>query len=85
MSTLPALLDHLRANRDFVANVVAWERIPARPARLSPFPDSVDPRIADALVSHAQAGTTAQRRSAEPAAVAVVATKADESSEGDEE
>ena len=49
MSTLPALLDHLRANRDFVANVVAWERIPARPAHLAPFPDSVDPRLAGAL------------------------------------
>jgi small subunit ribosomal protein S6 len=33
----------------------------------------VDPRIADALVSHALAGTTAQRRAAEPvAAVAAV-------------
>src|SRR5262245_42057889 len=30
----------------------------------------VDPRIADALVSHALAGTTAQRRAAEPAAAA---------------
>ncbi|MCA9867016.1 MAG: DEAD/DEAH box helicase, partial [Anaerolineales bacterium] len=49
MSTLPALLDHLRANRDFVANVVAWERIPARPGRYAPLPDSVDPRLAAAL------------------------------------
>ncbi|MEZ4541673.1 MAG: DEAD/DEAH box helicase [Chloroflexota bacterium] len=49
MSTLPALLDHLRANRDFVANVVAWERIPARPGRYAPLPDSVAPRLAAAL------------------------------------
>ena len=49
MSTLPALLDHLRANRDFVANVVAWERIPARSGRYAPMPDSVDPRLAAAL------------------------------------
>ena len=39
----------------------------------------VDPRIADALVSHALAGTTAQRRAAEPAPVAaVVAVAAEE-------
>lgn len=49
MSTLPVLLDHLRTNRDFVANVVAWERIPARPARYAPMPDLVDPRLAAAL------------------------------------
>ena len=49
MSALPALLDHLRANRDFVANVVAWERIPARSGRYAPMPDSVDPRLATAL------------------------------------
>ena len=30
---LATLLDHLRTNRDFTANVVAWERIPPRPAR----------------------------------------------------
>ena len=49
MSALPTLLDHLRANRDFVANVVAWERIPARPGRYAPMPDPVDPRLAAAL------------------------------------
>ncbi len=49
MSTLPALLDHLRANRDFVANVVAWERIPPRPGRYAPLPDALDPRLAAAL------------------------------------
>ncbi len=46
---LTALLDHLRTNRDFVANVVAWERIPARPARYATLPESVDPRLAAAL------------------------------------
>jgi DEAD/DEAH box helicase domain-containing protein len=46
---LPALLDHLRTNRDFVANVVAWERLPARPAQTAPLPDSLDPRLAAAL------------------------------------
>ncbi len=46
---LPALLDHLRTNRDFISNVVAWERIPARPARYAPMSASVDPRLAAAL------------------------------------
>lgn len=46
---LPALLDHLRANRDFVANVVAWERIPARPGRYAPIPETIDPRLVAAL------------------------------------
>ena len=46
---LAPLLDHLRANRDFIANVVAWERIPARPARYGPLPEAVDPRLAAAL------------------------------------
>ncbi len=46
---LPALLDHLRFNRDFIANVVAWERIPPRPARTAPLPEWLDPRIGAAL------------------------------------
>jgi DEAD/DEAH box helicase domain-containing protein len=69
MSALPALLDHLRAHRDFVANVVAWERIPARPARYAPMPDSVDPRLAAAL----RARGIAQLYSHQAAAVEAVA------------
>jgi DEAD/DEAH box helicase domain-containing protein len=46
---LPPLLDHLRLNRDFVANVVAWEKLPARPARTVPLPETLDPRLATAL------------------------------------
>ncbi|MCL4805031.1 MAG: DEAD/DEAH box helicase, partial [Anaerolineae bacterium] len=46
---LATLLDHLRTNRDFTANVVAWERIPPRPARYAPMPASVDPRLVAAL------------------------------------
>ncbi|MEZ4517199.1 MAG: DEAD/DEAH box helicase [Chloroflexota bacterium] len=48
-STLPALLDTLRANRDFVRDVVAWERLPGRPARYGPMPAGLDPRIVAAL------------------------------------
>lgn len=46
---LATLLDHLRTNRDFTANVVAWERIPPRPARYAPMPTTVDPRLVAAL------------------------------------
>jgi len=67
---LPALLDHLRLNRDFIANVVAWERIPSRAARTAPLPEWLDPRIAaalrgrgiDALYSHQAAAVEAARQ-----------------------
>jgi DEAD/DEAH box helicase domain-containing protein len=67
---LPALLDHLRLNRDFIANVVAWERIPPRAADTAPLPEWLDPRIAaalrgrgiDALYSHQAAAVEAARR-----------------------
>jgi len=66
---LPALLDHLRLNRDFIANVVAWERIPARAAHTAPLPEWLDPRITaalrgrgiDALYSHQAAAVEAAR------------------------
>jgi DEAD/DEAH box helicase domain-containing protein len=67
---LPALLDHLRFNRDFIANVVAWERIPPRAAGTAPLPAWLDPRIGaalrgrgiDALYSHQAAAVEAARR-----------------------
>ncbi|MBX7253756.1 MAG: DEAD/DEAH box helicase [Candidatus Promineofilum sp.] len=67
---LPALLDHLRFNRDFMANVVAWERIPPRPARTAPLPEWLDPRLAaalhgrgiDRLFTHQAAAIEAARR-----------------------
>ena len=67
---LPALLDHLRFNRDFIANVVAWESIPARAAHTAPLPEWLDPRIAAALrgrgvaalYSHQAAAVDAARR-----------------------
>jgi len=69
-SLLPALLDHLRLNRDFVANVVAWERIPARAAQVAPIPDWLDPRLTaalrargiDRLYTHQAAAIDAARR-----------------------
>lgn len=49
MSNLPAILDHLRADSDFVANVVAWERIPPRAGRYAAMPSTIDPRLTAAL------------------------------------
>src|SRR5262245_49290402 len=45
----------------------------------------VDPRIADALVSHALAGTTAQRKPAPEPAPVVVGAGAEEAGAGEEE
>src|SRR5262245_29305268 len=42
-------LDDLRRDSKFVANVAAWERIPARPAREVPFPARLDNTIANLL------------------------------------
>ena len=47
--TLPDLLSQLRRNRDFVSQVVAWERFPARPAQFQAVNMPLDPRILAAL------------------------------------
>ncbi len=46
---LPDLLSTLRQNRDFMAQVVAWERLPARRAQVADFPDSMPAPLAQAL------------------------------------
>ena len=38
-------LEALRFDRQFMANVAAWERLPARPARYADFPSALDPRM----------------------------------------
>ncbi|MEP7286030.1 MAG: DEAD/DEAH box helicase [Chloroflexota bacterium] len=43
------VLDRLRQDSKFVANVVAWERIPARPAREVAFPARLDGTLAEML------------------------------------
>ncbi|MGH2592979.1 MAG: DEAD/DEAH box helicase, partial [Anaerolineae bacterium] len=43
------VLDQLRADRYFMRNVAAWERLPARAARCAPAPAALDPRLIDAL------------------------------------
>jgi DEAD/DEAH box helicase domain-containing protein len=63
-------LERLRANPAFMANVAAWERLPARPARTAAWPASLTPplraalhaRGLDALYTHqVQACAAAQR------------------------
>ncbi|MCC7358828.1 MAG: DEAD/DEAH box helicase, partial [Anaerolineales bacterium] len=39
-------LDRLRLTPSLMQNVVAWERLPARPARYGPWPEALDPRLA---------------------------------------
>jgi len=48
---LQALLDSFRFDSTFMANVAAWQRIPARPPHYDDFPDALDPRLVD-LVRH---------------------------------
>lgn len=42
---ITAVLDALRLDHDFVDNVSAWERLPARPARFSDTPPALDERL----------------------------------------
>lgn len=42
---LEQLLDRMRTDPEFQTNVTHWEVIPARPARMAPFPEGIDPRI----------------------------------------
>jgi DEAD/DEAH box helicase domain-containing protein len=47
--SLESLLIQLRADRSFMRDVVAWERVPARPGRYALFPSALDARLIDAL------------------------------------
>jgi DEAD/DEAH box helicase domain-containing protein len=47
--SLDSLLLQLRADRAFMRDVVAWERVPARPGRYAPYPAALDPRLIDVL------------------------------------
>src|SRR5574341_163272 len=44
-------LDRLRFDAQFMANVAAWERLPAREARYSPFPSTLNPQLISVLQS----------------------------------
>src|SRR5947208_1629028 len=47
--SVQAVLDALRVDRNFVENVVAWERLPAKAANEVKFPACIDPVIAELL------------------------------------
>jgi DEAD/DEAH box helicase domain-containing protein len=47
--SLEAALSALRFNRDFMANVVVWQRLPARQAHLDGFPAGLSPLLLAAL------------------------------------
>src|ERR1051325_2719841 len=47
--SIQAVLDSLRHDSKFLENVVAWERIPAKPAHEVPFPARLDSALADML------------------------------------
>jgi DEAD/DEAH box helicase domain-containing protein len=49
LMSLDSLLLQLRADRYFMRDVVAWERVPARPGRYAPFPAALDMRLRDVL------------------------------------
>jgi DEAD/DEAH box helicase domain-containing protein len=53
--TIASVLEKLRMDPQFMSNVSAWERLPARPARHVPFPEAVHPRIISALHESGQA------------------------------
>lgn len=53
--TIESALERLRLDPQFMSNVSAWERLPARPARHAPFPDRMHARIISALHESGQA------------------------------
>lgn len=50
--TLEQLLETLERSEEFMQNVTAWKKIPARPARYAPYPESLDARVLPALDRH---------------------------------
>lgn len=49
--SIASVLSSLRLNRDFMSQVVAWERLPARPAQTSPLRHSLSPVLQEALAA----------------------------------
>src|SRR5512139_521734 len=50
--SLDALLLQLRADRAFMRDVVAWERVPARPGRYAPVTAALDSHLSEVLQAH---------------------------------
>lgn len=47
--TLEQVLDAFRNSPEFMANVTAWRKLPARAAVYADFPENLDPRLSEAL------------------------------------
>ncbi|GAB6936119.1 ATP-dependent helicase MrfA [Calditerricola yamamurae] len=70
MGDVRAVLEELRRDAAFMANVTHWEVLPPREARLAPFPAELDRRLVDvltekgisALYTHQRAAFDATRR-----------------------
>ncbi|MGD2078711.1 MAG: DEAD/DEAH box helicase, partial [Chloroflexota bacterium] len=43
-------MSSLRMNRDFMAQVIAWERLPARPTLSEPLPGTLPPGLVEAMI-----------------------------------
>ncbi len=80
--SLESLLVQLRADRSFMRDVAAWERVPARPARYAPFPTTLDPRLIrsvrtrgiEQLYTHQAAAIEAVARGQHPVVVTSTAS-----------
>ncbi|MCB0072092.1 MAG: DEAD/DEAH box helicase [Caldilineaceae bacterium] len=49
--SLHELLADLRGDAGFMANVMTWQTLPARPAQFAPMPDALHPRLRQALAA----------------------------------
>ncbi len=67
---LPELLQDLRRNRDFMSQVVAWERFAPRPARTAAFPPELSPQLGAALAARGIERLFAHQATAVDAALA---------------
>jgi DEAD/DEAH box helicase domain-containing protein len=68
--TIESVLERLRLDPQFMSNVSAWERLPARPARHAPFPATMHPRLISALHESGQAPLYSHQGAAIEAALA---------------
>lgn len=68
--TVESVLERLRLDPQFMSNVAAWERLPARPARHVPFPEGMQARIISALHDSGQAPLYSHQGAAIEAALA---------------
>lgn len=49
MDSLDEIIDYIRSQPEWMANITHWETIPPRPARYEDFPDDLHPLLSEAL------------------------------------